>query len=75
MAVFHKVLRLDEDLRHCRYNVTEYIEVHLRKMRNKQLDLAGLGHTVSFTTMKIFMCPKVYRQRLTNWHRFKRKLV
>ena len=40
VAVVHKVQRLEEDLRKGRYNVTEYIEVHLRRMRNKQLELA-----------------------------------
>ena len=42
MDVFHIVQRLEEDLRHCRYNFPEEVEVHLRKMRNKQLGLADL---------------------------------
>ena len=55
VAVLHKLQRLEEDLRHCRYNVTEDIEVHLRKMRNKQLELDDLGHMVSFTTVMMYV--------------------
>ena len=55
MDAFHKVQCLEEDLRHCRYNVTEDIKVHLRKMRKKKLDLAGFVHTVPFTTMMMYV--------------------
>ena len=55
VAVFHKVQRLEEELRHCRYDVTEDIEVHLRRMRNKQIELTDLGHTVSLTTMMMYV--------------------
>ena len=55
VSVFHKVQRLEEDLLHCTYNVTEDIEVQLRKMGNKQLELADSGHMVLFTTMMMYV--------------------
>ena len=47
--------RLEEEIRNLKYHFDEDIEVHLRRMRNKQLELADLGQNVSFTTMMMYV--------------------
>jgi len=55
VAVFHSVQRLEEELRKARYDVSSDIDDHLRKMRNKALELADLGQDVSWTTMMMYV--------------------